>query len=100
MSDKRLPNWREIRHTLGGKRASVHNALAYYGPRTPKELADDMAWDKTSVRPRLTELLQSGLCRTTGRRDGEHVYRYVSLAEAEDAARALQENSMQTTLAL
>jgi DNA-binding MarR family transcriptional regulator len=42
---------------------------------TPTELAGVMGWDKTSVRPRLTELVDMGRATTTGtRRDSQHVF--------------------------
>ena len=43
-------------------------------PRTPKELAEVMGEDITSIRPRLSELLISGQIERTGeRRDRQHV---------------------------
>jgi hypothetical protein len=74
-TDLRLPHYQEIRHTLIGKRLEVYRALASAGASTPTELAGVMGWDKTSVRPRLTELVDMGRATTTGtRRDSQHVF--------------------------
>jgi hypothetical protein len=91
-TDLRSTHWREIRHTLQGKRRIVHEKFGIVGPHTPRELAEYMAWDKCSIRPRCTELLQAGLIEETGeRRNGEHVFRFVPLALAESRRRAADE---------
>ena len=58
--DLRRLHWREIRDTLSPKRRLVHEKLGMVGPCTARELAEYMAFDKCSVRPRLTELCQAG----------------------------------------
>lgn len=96
MNDLRPVHFSEIADTLSGKRVDVHQALgSQLRPCTPKELAGKMGWDVTSVRPRLTELRQAGLVETTGdRRNGEHVFRFVSLAEAQRRAAPKQETQL------
>ena len=43
-------------------------------PMTPKEVADALSEEITSIRPRLTELMEQGLIERTGdRRDKQHV---------------------------
>jgi len=74
-TDLRVPHFQEIRHTLTGKRLEVYNALARVVSATPTELAGVMGWDKTSVRPRLTELVDMGRAAATGaRRNSQHVF--------------------------
>jgi predicted transcriptional regulator len=74
-TDLRYPHYQEVLPTLSGKRLEVYTAMLAFGPCTPKELAQRMGWDKTSVRPRLTELKDMGKVEATGdRRDGEHEF--------------------------
>ena len=82
-TDLRLAHWQEIRDTLTGKRHQVYLALVTHGPATACELAARMGWDKTSVRPRLTELCSNYHATETGmRRNGQHEFRALSQAEA------------------
>jgi len=91
-TDLRRIHFAEIRDYLQGRRQIVHDRLAIHSPCTAIELAAAMQWDKTSIRPRLTELQQAGLAEPTGeRRNCEHVWRWVALATAEARARADQE---------
>jgi len=84
-TDLRLPHYQEIRHTLIGKRLEVYRALASAGASTPTELAGVMGWDKTSVRPRLTELVDMGRATTTGtRRDSQHVFCAIAKEEQSE----------------
>jgi predicted transcriptional regulator len=88
-TDLRSVHWREIRDFINPMRRLVHDKLGYLRHATAKEIAEYMATDKCSVRPRLTELLQLGLAETTGvRRNGEHEFAYVSLQTAEQRRRA------------
>jgi len=74
-TDLRSPHFQEIRHTLKGKRLEVYNALVRVTSATPTELSSIMGWDKTSVRPRLTELVDMGRAAATGtRRNSQHVF--------------------------
>jgi transcription initiation factor IIE alpha subunit len=92
-TDLRKPQWLEIRDTLAGKCQRVHDALGAHNRFTAKELSVAMGWEVTSVRPRITQLKDAGLVEETGeRRNGEHVFRYVSLATAEQRARAMSES--------
>ena len=92
MSDLRRIHFAEIRDFLQGRRQIVHDRLAIHSPCTAIELANATGWDKTSIRPRLTELQQAGLAEPNGeRRNGEHVWRWVALPTAEARARADQE---------
>lgn len=85
-TDLRSVHWREIKDHINTMRRRVHDKLGILREATAKEIAEYMATDKTSVRPRLTELVQLGLAAETGaRRNSEHVFRYVSVAVAERA---------------
>lgn len=96
MSDLRKPHWREIRETLSGKREQIHIWMSIHGPCTAIELAAKINWDKTSVRPRLCELLKAGLVEETGeRRNGEHVFSHVPLALAEQRRREADQPAFQ-----
>lgn len=87
--DLRSVHYREIRDHLNESRRRVHEKLGLLQRATAKELSEYMATDKTSVRPRLTELHQLGLAEATGqRRNGEHEFRYVGMVEAESRRRA------------
>ncbi len=62
---------RESNHTVDRDRneVAVLNALKQFpSGATAQELAHALRWDKTSVRPRLTELEYAGLVIQTGRR--------------------------------
>ena len=91
-ADLRTVHWREIRDHLNPMRRLVHDKLGYLGHATAKEISEYMAADKTSVRPRLCELVQLGLAEPTGvRRNGEHEFRWVALATAEARKREVAE---------
>ena len=82
-TDLRSTHWREIRDHLNPMRRLVHDKLGYLGHATAKEISEYMAADKTSVRPRLCELVQLGLAEPTGvRRKGEQEVRWGALAWA------------------
>ena len=88
MNDLRPIYFHEARARLVGNRLHVYAALQQ-GPATPKELAARMGWDKTSVRPRLTELRGIRFAETTGvRRDGEHEFRALAADEVAAILRA------------
>lgn len=90
MSDLRPVHYAEVADSLRGKCNDVHQALGFCQPTalTATELATRMDWEITSVRPRLTQLKAAGLVEATGeRRNHEHVFRFVSLAEAQRRAR-------------
>ncbi len=101
-TDLRAVHFSEVRERISGNRQAVYAALLIYGPATAKELADAMRRDKTSTRPRLTELCQCFHAIATGeRRNSEHVFRALTRIEAEEYhahARALwlnQDNEAQ-----
>ena len=76
--DLRSIGWSEVRDRVGGNRALVHAAMLKQGSCTCTELAAAMGWDKTSVRPRVTELIDLYHAVPTGaRRNGE--YEFVAL---------------------
>lgn len=96
-TDLRIAHFSEIAETLSGKRDAVYNAMKYHSPCTATQLANEIAWDKCSVRPRLTELFQAGLVETTGERiNSEHVYKFVPLAEAERRWKVADQNERET----
>ena len=96
-TDLRTAHWQEIRDTLTGKREQVYLALCTHGPATACELAAAMGWDKTSVRPRLTELCGNYHAVETGeRRNGQHVFRALSQAEAHCLWRAANPEPIST----
>lgn len=93
--DLRSIGFAEVRDRLTGNRLKVYNALVAHGPSTACEIAQRIGWDKTSVRPRLTELVDIFHAKATGlRRNHEHEFRALSAAEAKqlhDAAKAESE---------
>ena len=100
MNDLRYVHFSEIRNFLNPMRRRVHEKLGLLQRATAKEIAEYMGADKCSVRPRLTELYQLGLAEETGvRRNNEHEFRYVSLADAErNRQAATQTNEKQLQL--
>jgi predicted transcriptional regulator len=56
-----------IAHSVGHIQAQVLDVLKD-GPATPEEISDRIGRHFTSVRPRLSELLQKGLVADTGQR--------------------------------
>jgi len=100
-TDLRSVHFAEVRERISGNRQAVYWALLHHGPATAKELADAMRWDKTSCRPRLTELCQCFHAIATGeRRNSEHVFRALTETEAQEYhahARALWINAEATT---
>jgi len=95
VNDLRTIGWSEVKERVTGNRARVHEALLKHGPKTCTELAALIGWDKCSIRPRMTELRQAFHVEPTGvRRDQEHEFRALTVAEAEEAharARAMAE---------
>lgn len=88
-NDLRLPNYLEILDSLPEKAEQIHKAMEQHGPCTALELSAKINWLVTSVRPRICDLKNKyGLIETTGeRRNGEHVFRFVSIEEAQRRAR-------------
>ncbi len=83
MTDLRYPHFADVRAALTGNRLAVWDAMLGFGACTGSELAAHIGWTVLSVRPRLTELRAMFHVVETGeRRDGEHVFRAVSAAEA------------------
>ena len=84
--DLRAVHWETIRGHLTGNRDRVHHTLGLMPLRsaTAVELANALGWAITATAPRLTEIYHLGLAERTGeRRDDRHVFRYISLQEAE-----------------
>ena len=82
MTDLRSIHFHEIAATLDGKRLLVHEALRDLGEANGSELANRLEWTVLSVRPRLSECYKAGLAeKTDHRRNGEHVFAYVSAEE-------------------
>ncbi len=85
MNDLRHPHYAEVEPSLSGNRQLVYNALVLVGSSTPIELAARMGWDKTSVRPRISELRDMGLVVATGeRRHGEHVFHALAVPQQRE----------------
>ncbi len=85
MNDLRHAHYAEIEPSLSGNRQLVYNALVLVGSSTPIELAARMGWDKTSVRPRISELRDMGLVVATGeRRRGEHVFHALAVPQQRE----------------
>lgn len=83
-TDLRSVGFAEVRERISGNREIVYASLLRHGPATCNELADAMRWDKTSVRPRVCELVQAYHAVATGiRRNGEHEFRALTHIEAE-----------------
>ena len=83
-TDLRAVGFEEVRSRLTGNRLAVYEHLLKRGTATAIELAEVMGWDKTSVRPRLCELVAMHHARPTGvRRNHEHEFEAVSVKEAE-----------------
>lgn len=81
--DLRGAHWHDVRGYVSSNREKVYLALLTHGPCTAKELAAHLGWDKTCVRPRLTELQELFHARATGkRRNCEHEFEALSHAEA------------------
>lgn len=103
-TDLRSIHWDEVRGHVTSNREKVYLALLNHGPCTAKELAHRIGWDKTSVRPRLTELQELFHARPTGkRRNDEHEFEALSHAEAHllwQAAQPKPSNANQPELCL
>lgn len=93
--DLRAVGFAEVRDRLTGNCLKVHAALSLRGPSTCSELAAAMGWPVTSVRPRVTQLVDLFHAQPTGiRRNHEHEFRALSAAEAKqlhDAAKSESE---------
>lgn len=82
-TDLRAVGFSEVRERITGNRLTVYDALLSAGPLTGSELAANMGWPVTSVRPRLTELCDLLHAVTTGkRRAHEHEFRALTASEA------------------
>lgn len=83
-TDLRAIGFEEVRGRLTGNRLAVFEALCKRSKGTAIELAEVMGWDKTSVRPRLTELVEMFHARPTGvRRNHEHEFEAIGAEEAK-----------------
>lgn len=83
MNDLRYANFAEVRASLTGNRLACWEQMLEHGPCTCTELASRMSLKVTSVRPRVTELVDAFHAVTTGtRRNHEHEFRAVLAAEA------------------
>ena len=84
-TDLRSVGFAEVRARLTGNRLAVFEALCKRGTATAIELAEIMKWDKCSVRPRLSELVDMCHARPTGvRRNHEHEFEALSPTEARE----------------
>lgn len=60
----------ESRDAAPTRRRILFDALKKYGPQTADELMDRLGYtDPNAVRPRLTELKETGLIETIGKRE-------------------------------
>lgn len=76
------------RATHAENRALVLAALtAAAKPVSTRDLAARMSWDVLAVRPRVTELYQSGLVVLDGKGPDGGLYRVATVAEAQEAQR-------------
>ena len=83
-ADLRSVHWREIRDYINPMCHNIHEKMRLLQKATGSELANHFGLPVTSVRPRMTNLRDLGLVEETGvRRNNEHEFRYVSLADAE-----------------
>lgn len=83
MPDLRTIGFNEVRDRITGNRLEVYGALLDNGPKTGSEIAAFLKWDVTSVRPRLTELVECFHAETTGRRrNHEHEFRALTPSQA------------------
>jgi DNA-binding Lrp family transcriptional regulator len=92
--------WEEIQGCLSGIRERVYRALSAGGPQTTRDLAAATGDSLLTVRPRVTELVDLGLARCTGRQNKEGVYQAVDLdaARAAHAARHVKQTELQLNL--
>ena len=83
-------NWHEIEGRMTDLRGQVYwKMIEIEVPSTTRDIAGEMGRSEpTSIRPRVTELVQLGLARCVGVRDGEGLYEAVSLSEAQRAFEA------------
>jgi hypothetical protein len=85
-TDLRPVGFYEMRERITGNRLEVYARLLDNGPATGSELAAAMGWPVTSVRPRLTELLDLLHAEPTGkRRNSEHEFRALTASQAQAA---------------
>lgn len=67
--ETRREAYQESRRTAPKRQSLVYDCLRHHGPQTAEELVKRLGYrDMNSVRPRLTELKDLGLVRTTGKR--------------------------------
>lgn len=73
-TDIRDCNWKFLYERLDSMRERVWSELLRHGPCTTAELAARADLHLLTVRPRVTELVQLGFVRITGRHNREGVY--------------------------
>lgn len=84
--DFRNETWADVQKRVQGQRLFVYQALLAHGPATTRALARAMQTDILTVRPRITELYQIGLCRLAAvptANGGEGIYEAIPMAEVE-----------------
>lgn len=81
-------NWHNLRAGLAGRRLQVYWAWVAHGPATTRELAARSGLPLLTVRPRTTELVNTGLVRLDGVAAGEGIYRPAARSEWETWRRA------------
>lgn len=82
--------WRERREQLQGNRHTIWQwvtiaQLQHRRPVTTAEVATMFRSSVLSVRPRITELIQLGFMRCTGKRGHEGLYEPIGIREAQAA---------------
>lgn len=81
--DIRNENWESIYGRLSKERLDAWIKLGSVGPCTTRKLAEAMGLRVEDVRPRVTELYQTGFAVLVCKVGHEGVYRAVSLSEAK-----------------
>lgn len=84
MSPAKIRNdaFANIQDRLTGLRLRVYDAMRMCGEKTTCEIAKMSGLDLLTVRPRVTELCQSGLAEACGRSNGQGVYRIITVERA------------------
>lgn len=93
--DFRDETFERLRSGMEGARRAVYHAWVVHGPGTTRECAGRCGIDLLTLRPRTTELVEIGLVRCVGGRNGEGEYRAASPEEWEDFRRAQVDGQMQ-----
>lgn len=79
-------NWAELKDYVAGDRERCWTSLMLAArPMTTRQLAEKTGLDLLTVRPRVTELLQLGFVRCSGKAGHEGLYEAISLADAQAA---------------